>query len=53
MSKDDILDKISELLIRADQKSEELLLGDFKQYYDEEFSPDMWELLYQQEQKKW
>jgi len=37
--------KISELMIQADKKSEELLIGDFKQYFDEEFSPAMWELI--------
>ena len=42
---EELLNKISKLLIQADSKSEELMIGDFKQYYDEEFSPAMWELL--------
>lgn len=42
---DYLLNKISELMIQADRKSQELLIGDFKQYFDEEFSPAMWEII--------
>ena len=42
---DNLINKISELMIQADQKSEELMIGDFKQYFDEEFSPAMWEII--------
>lgn len=40
-----VINKISELLIQADRKSAELMIGDFKQYFDEEFSPKMWEII--------
>lgn len=42
---DNLINKISELMIQADQKSEELMIGDFKQYFDEDFSPAMWEII--------
>ena len=37
--------KLRELITQADSKSQELMLGDFKQYFDEEFSPAIWEIM--------
>ena len=42
---DVFLDRLSALMIRADNESQRLNFCEFKQFFDEEFSPKVWDLL--------
>ncbi len=43
--KDRLLNKLSELMVDADIKSQQLDFSHFKQYFDEVFSPRFWEIV--------
>jgi hypothetical protein len=46
------LEQLKELYLEGISKSEELMIGDFKQYFDEDFTEKMAEILYGVEDDK-
>ena len=46
------LEQLKELYLEGISKSQELMIGDFKQYFDEDFTEKMAEILYGVEDDK-